>query len=308
MVGDGFLTVILGWKIIHHLLLVRGNGLLIIPKVLFISGPEASIDLAVQPPRVPVLVEQFFIHGEVDEAAPYDTTVDSVHFEDLIFSENDWFHWREQRLGRGLQHDWEMFDEATAAIRFRGASRCAVRRCSFNNLASTGVRLDLSCDQHDISENRFCHIGGVAVLAAGYGPGTKDSNHYHRICNNDISFVGESYWHSPAIFLWQSGHNEVRSNRIHHCPYTGIVIAGRISYIRNKHGPLIEPPQCHFTIRWDEIDPAIADNCQTDWGTWYLRERYQHARFNNIADNDIGQVMLMIGDGNGVYLNWCRPR
>lgn len=265
--------------------------------------PQPDLDLVEQPPRLPRLVEQFRIEGTIDTEDPYDTPVDRVDFENLIFTENDWFHWRPDRLSRGVQHDWEMYDEATAALRFRGASRCSVRRCSFRSLAGSAIRLDLSCDRNDISENKMTHIGGTAILAAGYGPGTKDANHYNRLCDNDISYVGESYWHAPGIFIWQSGHNEIRGNRIHHCPYSGIVIAGRITYIRTLHGPLTEPPQCHRTVRWNEIDPQVTDNCQIDWGTWYLRERYQHARFNRILDNDIGQVMLMIGDGNGIYIS-----
>jgi len=250
--------------------------------------PEASV-------RVPVCTEMIRVEGEVDVDGPVDHCVQGVCIQDLHFTENDVYLWPEDHEGLGIQHDWEMWDAPSAALRFRGANECGVVGCTFTQLASTAVRLDLSCKRTQILRNRIQHVGVVGILASGYGPGRKDTNRHHLIEDNDISYVGESLWHGVGIFLWQSGHNVVRQNRISHCPYTGIVIAGRISYTREGKG------QCSRTIRWEEID--VEEGAEKDWMTWFAREPYQHARENLVEGNDISRVMEMIGDGNAIYLS-----
>ncbi len=252
------------------------------------QGPDTSV-------RVPVCTEMIRVEGRVDREGPVDACVQGVSLQGLSFTENDVYLWPEDHTGLGIQHDWELWDAPSAALRFRGADDCTVEDCTFSQLASTAIRMDLSCKRHRIVGNRIEHVGGVGILASGYGPGTKDTNRHHLIEGNEISYVGESLWHGVGIFIWQSGHNVVRRNRISHCPYTGIVIAGRITYKRNGRG------QCSGTIRWDEIE--VEEGAEKNWMTWYARERYQHARENLIEGNEITRVMEMIGDGNAIYLS-----
>jgi len=245
--------------------------------------------------RLPLVTEMLRIEGDVEQEGPVDHCVERVHVENLHFTENDAYLWPEGHEGWGIQHDWEMWDAPSAALRFRGSSHCRVEGCHFTQLASTAIRLDLTCMYHEILNNQIHHVGVVGILAAGYGPGTKDTNHHHRIEGNEISYVGEQLWHGVGIFLWQSGHNLIRKNRIRHCPYSGLLISGRISYRRDGRG------QCSRTIRWSEID--VEEAAEKNWMSWFARERYQHARENRIEENEISRVMEMLGDGNAIYLS-----
>jgi hypothetical protein len=238
----------------------------------------------------PVLTELIRVEGHIDYAGPVDQPVRGLVFEGLTFTRGDSYPWH-GLTGWGLQHDWECFDKPTALVRFRGAERCAVRACVFKDSGHTAIRLDLHARGIEIAENHIHDIGGVGVLLAGYGPGTKDVNRDNRVVNNHIHHIGRQYWGSGAIFAWQSGHNRIAHNLLHHLPYTAILATGRIS--RSKGGT----GECSRTIRRHEV-PGTYWN-----GDWNQREPFLHARKNVIEFNDIHHVMERLGDGNAIYIS-----
>lgn len=97
-------------------------------------------------------------------------------FDGLTFTHADRFPWH-GRTGWGIQHDWERFDSPSAMVRFRGAENCTVEHCHFTNAGSSGIRFDLYSQNNKVIGNHIEHIGGVGILFAGYGPGTKDSEY-----------------------------------------------------------------------------------------------------------------------------------
>ena len=238
----------------------------------------------------PGLTELVRVEGKIDYEGPADTPVAGLAFRGLTFAHGDCvaFH---GRTGWGLQHDWEMFDKPTALLRFRGAERCTVESCEFRSTGHTAVRLDLHAREIRVVGNHIHHVGGVGVLLAGYGPGTKDVNRRNVVANNHIHHVGVQYWASVAVFAWQSGENRIVHNLIHHIPYTAILSTGRIS--RAMPGP----GECSRTVRWHEVPEAYRN-----W-SWAKREPYLHARKNLIAHNDIHNAMRVLGDGNCIYVS-----
>ncbi len=242
----------------------------------------------------PLLTELLRVEGRIDCDGPADTPVNGLVFRGLTFTGGDRFPWH-GRSGRGLQHDWEMFDRPTALVRFRGATNCAVEHCRFTDSAHAAIRLDLTCTKNRIIGNHIQRMGGVGILLAGYGPGTKDVNNRNEIANNYIHDIGELYWGSPAVFVWQSGENRIAHNHIHHVPYTGIVVSGRIAWDPNGRG------ECSRTVRWRELglDPTKS---RPRW-SWKRREPFLHARRNIIEYNDIHNVMEVLGDGNCIYVS-----
>lgn len=249
------------------------------------------------PPRdvvVPLLTELIRVEGDIDYAGPVDKPVRGLKFQGLTFSQADRFCWH-GRTGWGLQHDWERFDSPSAMLRLRGAEECVVEDCHFVNSASSGLRLDLHCQHNRIVGNHVEHLGGVGILLAGYGPGTKDVNRNNVVLNNYIHNIGELFWGSPAIFAWQSGQNRIAHNRIHHVPYTGICATGRIHWHANKEG------ECARTIRWQEIE--LAPNKSGGRLSWEQREPFLHSRENIIERNNIHNVMEHCGDGNCIYVS-----
>ncbi len=251
----------------------------------------------------PVLTELIRVEGEINYEAPIDKPVKNLVFQGLTFMHGDRFPWHGQ-TGWGLQHDWERFDSPSAMVRFRGAENCEVVNCRFQNAASSGLRLDLFCQRNRIVGNLFEHLGGVAILLAGYGPGTKNVNKQNVVENNYIHHIGEDYHGSPGIFVWQSAENRVAHNLLHDLPYTAICVTGRIVWDVNGRA------ECSKTIRWQEVGGKIAakrfrtqEHPYHVPGTWYARAPFLHSRNNIIARNDIHDVMQICGDGNCIYIS-----
>ncbi len=77
-----------------------------------------------------------------------------------------------------------------------------------------------------VEGNRIDNLGYTGVLLCGYGPGTKDVNKNNLITNNEISRVGQLWFHALGIFVFQSGFNTISHNYIHDTLYDAIVVSG----------------------------------------------------------------------------------
>lgn len=248
----------------------------------------------------PTLTELVRVEGDIDYEGKEDIPVRNLTFRGLTFTRADRLRWSEYRQGWGLQHDWELFDQPTALLRLRGAENISIEDSHFLNSGGSAIRMDLYAQNNTVINSVIEHIGGVGILMAGYGPGTKDVNKRNLIQQNHIHHVGEILWHSPAVFAWQSGENHIANNLIHNTPYTGIVVSGRIQWDRDGAG------EASKTIRWHEIDTALAGvfpEGQPDRLSWHIREPFLHGRKNLIERNDIHHVMEVLRDGNGIYVS-----
>ena len=242
---------------------------------------------------VPRLTELVRIEGVVDEANLEDLPVRGITLRGISFAHANAYAWEEDKTGWGLQHDWEMYDRPTAMVRLRGTEDCRIENCRFVNSGAAGLRIDLHGQRNEVRHCEFTHLGGVGVLLAGYGMGFKDVNRENVIADNRFSHLGEIWWHSPAIFAWQSGHNQIVHNRIHDLPYSGIVVSTRtqLSVSGDK--------ESSKTARWDEV----LFHLETRGRSWEDREPLMHGRHNEIGWNDISRVMGIMGDGNAIYIS-----
>lgn len=250
---------------------------------------------------VPVLKELVRVEGEIDYDGPEDTPVEGIEFHGLTFTHGMRDTWDHDYAGTGVQHNWDFFDRGNAMVRLRGSERCVIKGCRIENSASGGIRLDLHCRDNTVSECEIAHVGGTGVLLQGYGPGTKDVNQRNSVVGNHIHYNGTDWWHSLAVFAWQSSHNLIAHNTIHHTGYTGIAVTGRIRFDRTGKA------EASKSVRWDEIavDTETEDTPEAvnDW--WYRMEPYLHSRHNIIEKNDIYRVMERLGDGNAIYISGC---
>ena len=250
--------------------------------------------------NVPLLTELLRIEGAIDYGGPVDKPVTGLVFRGLTLTGGERLPWHGGTPGE-LQHKWEHFDRPSALVRLRGSRGCTIQTCRFVDTSGTGLRLDLTCLDNRVIDNEVAHTGGVGILVAGYGPGTKDENKRNAISNNWVHHVGEIYWASPAIMVWQSGENQVTHNLIHNTPYSGITISGRTGWTS----------EADVTFRTQEVDlpaynslPSAASGSNSvhrEW--WQAREKYMHGRKNFVAWNDIHDVMQTMGDGNGIYIS-----
>ncbi len=198
--------------------------------------------------EAPQLTELLKIEGEIDYNGPRDKPVRGLVFRGLSFTGADRWPWEKDRMGATLQHDWDVFDRPTAMLRLRGTENIAIEKCRFFQSGGGAIRMDLHSRKNRVSDSVIEHIGGTGVLIAGYGPGTKDVSVGNEVVRNDIHHVSEILWHSPAIYLWQSGENRVANNLIHDLNYTAIMITGRINWNKEGRG------DGWRTIRWHELE------------------------------------------------------
>ena len=260
------------------------------------NRPLAQCDI-----RAPFLQEFIRVEG-VEDGTP----TRFVNFAGLTFRHGLRDTWRVGDIG--LQHDWEMYDKGNAVLRFRHAEDCTADGCTFTASSGDGVRLDLHCQRIKVSNSLFSYLGGTGILLSGYGAGTKDENHHNTITNNYIHHTGEIYWHSPAIFVAQSGHNVISHNTIHDLSYNGMVISGIRPHELMLHKPLTNRREWIGSIRLAECQPyidSLLKQGNTDWRTISMDPIIPllHSGENQIEANDISRVMLRLEDGNAIYLS-----
>ena len=243
------------------------------------------------PVVAPSLNELIRVEGNIDFDGPKDTPVRNLIFRGLTFKHGERYTLTKE--DKGLQHDWDMLDKDNAAVRFRGAENCVIDQCHFLDSGSGAIRIDLYGMGNTISNNHIEHMGGGGILLCGYGPGTKDVNKKNTVFNNDIHHVGEIYWHSPGIFLWQSGENRIANNLINHTNYTGLILSGCMTdfFARKGNGRELvrtirrnEVPEFEKAVTLEEVLP------------------YLHTHDNHIENNEIHHVMEKMGDGNAIYI------
>jgi hypothetical protein len=239
------------------------------------------------------LTELIRIEGEMDEWDYADRPVKGVKFYGITFTHSKRYAWDADKTGWGLQHDWEMYDRPTAMVRLRFAEDCVFENCRFVDAGSAGLRMDLHAMGNVVRHCDFQDLGGVGVLLAGYGMGWKDVNRGNVV--EDCRFVrmGQEWWGSPAIFVWQSGENRIVHNELRELPYSGIVVSGRTQM--NVSG-LKESSR---TARWEEVINHLENGDRS----WQAREPLMHGRNNEVAWNDISAVMQILSDGNAIYVS-----
>jgi len=242
------------------------------------------------PVVAPKLLELIRVEGKIDQKGPKDIPVRNLCFRGLTFKHGE--RYSLAKNDAGLQHDWDMLDKGNALVRLRGAENCAIENCHFLHSGSGAIRVDLYGINNTISGNHIERMGGCGILLCGYGPGTKDVNKKNLISNNHIHHVSQIYWHSPGIFLWQSGENRVANNLIHHTNYTAMIISGCMSHFFNRgNGRELTP-----TIRRHELTHLPPNVSRQDFLP------YLHSHDNLIEYNEIHHAMLKLGDGNGIYI------
>jgi len=251
--------------------------------------------------EAPLLTELIRVEGSHDSDAGL-RPVRQVHVKDMDFTRGGRFSFH-GLTGTGIQHDWEMHDAPSCMVRLRHVHQSSVTGCRFVEAGSGGVRLDLAASDNTIADCEFAHLGGCGVVLCGYGLSRRYLNRSNHVLRNHLHHLGLSYWHSPAIFIWQSGNNTISDNHLHDLPYTGIVCSGRTVFDREGRG------ECSGTIDWDDVQAQCGkDYAHNVWyysgiTSWAMREPLMHSRDNLIQYNRIHDVMQTMGDGNGIYVS-----
>ncbi len=238
--------------------------------------------------------------------------VRNVAFRGLTFTRGD--RYRITAGDSGLQHDWDLWNRGNALLRLRDAEYCRIEACRFTRSGGGGVRLDLHSQSNELKHNLVEYLGGTGILLCGYGPGALHVNKANRILSNHVHHCGQLHYQSAGIMVWQSGENLIRNNRLHHLPYTAIVISGMRPAIANLEQPNRE---IEGTIRRHEIPPEAQyqpvataflgrespDERKAKLEHWNRIAPFELARHNLIEDNELFRCVERLFDGNAIYLS-----
>jgi hypothetical protein len=246
---------------------------------------------------VPALTELVAVKGDEQNKTP----VRNIVFKGIDFVHGDRDLWTQD--DKGLQHDWEMYDKANAMLRFRWAEDCVVDDCGFIGAGSGGVRLDLYAQNITVSNCEISNLGATGILLCGYGPGKKDFNKNNNIINNHIHHIGQLFWQSAAVMVWQSGNNLIANNLVHHTPYNAIVFSGAsIQNFKKGVANNFSGRELERTIQVEDCRELIES---VDTLTWPVLKPYLHSRDNIFEYNEVHHCIEKLGDGNAVYIRMC---
>ena len=236
----------------------------------------------------PVLQELIRVEGNEKDGS----ILKNIIFRGITFAHGDRDTWDDDAIG--LQHDWALYNESDALLRFVDTEGCVVDNCRFTTSGGGGVRFDLYSQKNKVINSVFNNLGGIPVLFCGYGPGLKDVNKNNEIINNEIHDGGQAYLHSPGIFIWQSGGNRIAHNLIYNFPYNGLVIGGpRPTFFNKRMGNRRE---LTGTMHFDETGEYEVE----DWDKLFP---YLFSTDNIIEYNEIHDIVLKLDDGNAIYVS-----
>lgn len=82
----------------------------------------------------PRLTELVRVEGTATDDRTGDRPIQNITLRKLRFTGTDRERWTERE--EGLQHDWDMYDNGNAMLRFRSARNCRVEACTFSHGAA----------------------------------------------------------------------------------------------------------------------------------------------------------------------------
>ncbi len=244
----------------------------------------------------PSLLEYIKVEGDINPEGDEDQLVENIHFKGLVFTKGQRYTWDHDHLRKNLQHEWERHDAGNALLRFRNTKNCFVKACRFEHSGAAAIRLDLSSQHNRIEGNWIRRMGGTGIVVAGYGIGFKNTSFKNQIIGNHIHHIGEAYFDSSAIIVFQSEANRIANNYIHHTPYNAITITGP----RDLSTEYIESGQ---TALIDVSETFGKQSKGEDY--WKTRFTVLHSRDNIFEYNEIHHAVNVMGDGNAYYMSGC---
>jgi hypothetical protein len=254
----------------------------------------------------PLLKEIIHVKGDQQR----NKIIRNIEFKGITFCGGNRDTWEDGDAG--IQHDWAFYGKSDALVRFTDTQDCIIDECTFINSGGGGIRFDFFSQNNKVVNSLFTKLGGTSVLFVGYGPGGADVNRNNLIVNNEIHDIGQSYWHSPGIFIWQSGGNRIAHNLIYNTPYTGIVISGPRPQFMNPR--MKGRRELTGTVNHANLS-NIFDVDRDDWHRFEpyadkwdeIIERYLFASDNVVEYNELHNIDLTIDDGNGIYFSGTGP-
>lgn len=218
--------------------------------------PEAGEDVISETITAPRLNDLVQVVGEQKQPAH------NIIFDNLIFAGADW------PLKGGSDMDPQAAVEVEAALQFRFAKQCTVRRCRFSRFGGYAVDFGHGCQDNTVLSCEMSDLGGGGI----------------RLGDSDMN----------AALVAPNGGNNVTDTHIHHIGLVHAPAVGVLALLTANN-----------RISHNEIDHTYYTTVSVGW-TWGYGPtpcRSNIVEYNHL--HDIGQGML--SDMGGVYTLGLQP-
>ncbi len=177
------------------------------------------------------------------------------------------------------------------------AKRITFDSNTFSHLGAVGLSLGTGSQYNTVINNRFTDISSAAIQVGGVAltdarPSSSSGVTIgNQILNNRITYTGQDYYDSAAIYVGFTAETLIRNNTISHTPWAGIAIGWGWGLL--DQGGFPGAPGAYVN--------GVGTPLPYDY--WGAFDTPTIVRNNQIISNDISHFLEQMWDGGAIYIN-----
>ena len=234
----------------------------------------------------------------LDGYVPINAVIAPVHdieVKGIQFSYSTWLapndssgYW-ENQAGLLWTGTPEVFRRATAALQVMRGQRIQITDGQFKHLGGSAIDLGEGTQDSSVTANRIHDVSSTGISVGEFDDfwltDPKLMTSGNTINNNAVSYTGQEYRDTVGILAGYVRNTAINHNEVGHLPYTGISV--NLGWTYFAPCPVIAQATKGKNARW-----ALPCTAGTNF-----------AQGNQINGNFVHDVMTVLHDGGGIYVN-----